>query len=58
LNAAATALGPDLSINIFAGGAPTPAGFFDFRPGPFLRPFTERPDGRVCGEPEGDSSTR
>jgi len=58
LNAAATALGPDLNIDVFAGGAPTPAGFFDFRPGPFLRPFTERPDGRNCGEPEDDSSPR
>jgi pimeloyl-ACP methyl ester carboxylesterase len=48
LNAAATALGPDLNINIFAGGAPITPQFFDFRPGPFLRPFTERPDGRVC----------
>jgi pimeloyl-ACP methyl ester carboxylesterase len=58
LNAAATALGPDLNINVFAGGPPTPAGFFDFRPAPFLRPFTERPDGRRCEEPEGDSSRR
>jgi hypothetical protein len=58
LNAAAAAFGPDLNINIFAGGAPTPAGFFDFHPGPFLRPFTERPDGRRCGEAEDDSSSR
>jgi len=54
LNAAATALGPDLNINIFAGGPPTPPQFFDFRPAPFLRPFTERPDGRVCDQPDGD----
>jgi len=54
LNAAARALGPDL--NVFDGVTPTPPQFFDFRPAPFLRPFTERPDGRVCEEPDGESS--
>ncbi|HYL67855.1 MAG TPA: prolyl oligopeptidase family serine peptidase [Candidatus Limnocylindria bacterium] len=40
LNAAAAALGPN--FNIFptpAGLAPTPPAFFEFRPGPYLRPF-------------------
>jgi pimeloyl-ACP methyl ester carboxylesterase len=40
LNAAAAALGPN--FNIFptpTGIAPTPPAFFEFRPGPYLRPF-------------------
>jgi pimeloyl-ACP methyl ester carboxylesterase len=49
LNAAATALGP--AFNIYAG--PTPPEFIDFRPGPFLRPFTERRDHSTCEESEG-----
>jgi pimeloyl-ACP methyl ester carboxylesterase len=42
LNAAAAALGPD--FNIFAtsqGIVPTPPAFFEFRPGPYLRPFDD-----------------
>jgi len=50
LNAAATALGP--ALNVFEG--PTPPQFIDFRPGPFLRPFTERPDRSACEESEGE----
>jgi pimeloyl-ACP methyl ester carboxylesterase len=40
LNAAAAALGPN--FNIFPGPqgiVPTPPAFFEFRPGPYLRPF-------------------
>ncbi len=50
LNAAATALGP--ALNIYAG--PTPPQFIDFRPGPFLRPFTERRGHSACEESEGE----
>lgn len=50
LNAAATALGP--ALNVFAG--PTPPQFIDFRPLPFLRPFTERPDRGACEDADGE----
>lgn len=40
LNAAAAALGPTFNIFFTSQGiVPTPPAFFEFRPGPFLRPF-------------------
>jgi hypothetical protein len=53
LNATATALGP--ALNVYAG-VPTPSQFIDLRPGPFLRPFTERGNGRACEEREDERS--
>jgi pimeloyl-ACP methyl ester carboxylesterase len=54
LNAAATALGPALNVFFTNQGVvvSTPPAFTDLRPGPFLRPFTERSDDDSAEKPE------